>query len=291
MELFKSYNKIHVFNDYGAVLEYNLRTKTFKNGVSKLLKFSFPVMKGKCLNNKHNGSMSSDQLDRKLSQYLKKVRTNIIDLAFNNDSWQYFITLTFDDKHLNRRVKGANILVNYGYSHNIAIDCLKRWINNQKKQNPSMTYLIVPEFMESGRLHFHGLIANVPKWEFEESRYADGKRKGQLKTVNGLQIYNLLNYKLGFVEISEIQSQERVSNYIAKYATKDLIKLKNKKRYWYSRNLEKPKEDFLFIDTNLKEYLDGCNVEYYDEFKKEDCSIEVAQLSENQLPIIDKKLT
>lgn len=273
MELFKKYNIIHNLDNYGVVSEYNTRSKTFSNGVVKLIKYSFPCYKGKIVNNKHNGSFSQYQLDRKLEKYLKKVKTNIIDLAFNYDKWEFFITLTFNDKEIG------------DYSHENVIKCLSKWINNQKHQNRDFTYLLVPEFHKSGRLHFHGLVAHVPKWEFEEGRSA---KTGRLLKVNGLQIYNLKNYKLGYTTISKIQSQEKVSNYISKYATKDLIKIKNKKRYWYSRNLQKPKLEYFCIDTNLKEYIEGSNIDYYNEFKKVDCSLEVAQLSENKLPIIDK---
>lgn len=273
MELFKSYYKLHVFDNYGSILEYNLRSKLYSNGTIKLLKYSFSNKKGLLTNNKHNGSYSIYQLERKTEKYLKKVRTNIIDLALNNDSWEYFITLTFDDKEVGE------------YSHDCVIELLRKWIDNQKHQNKNFTYILVPEFHKSGRLHFHGLVSNVPKWKLKESR---SSKTNRLIKVNGLQIYNLENYKLGFTTISKVQSQDKVSNYISKYATKDLIKIKNKKRYWYSRNLDKPKQDFLYIDTSLKEYLSDLKVDYYNEFTKENCSFEVAQLSENKLPIIDR---
>ena len=104
-----------------------------------------------------------------------------------------------------------------------------------------------------------------------------------------MQIYNLTNYKLGFTTISEIQDQEKVSNYISKYATKELITIKHKKRYWYSRNLEKPKieYDYLWEVLTLEEYLKDQKLSYYNRFDKVDCSIEVAQ----SLPIIDIMLT
>lgn len=267
-----AYTKYHQ-TAIGSIIEYNTKVKTFKNGIVKLNKTTFSNYKGLCVNNKHNGSFSSDQLELKTQKYLKKVKTNIIDLAFNYDKWEYFITLTFNDKEIGE------------YSHENAIKCLTKWIDNQKHQNRDFTYLLVPEFHKSGRLHFHGLVAHVPKWKLEEGRSAKTRR---LLKVNGLQIYNLKNYNLGYTTISKIQSQEKVSNYISKYATKDLIKLKNKKRYWYSRNLQKPKEDYFMIDTSLKEYIEGRCVDYYEEFKKLDCSIEVARLSGKQLPIIDK---
>lgn len=276
MDLFDKYNIVHTFDNYGSVFEYNVRSKLFTNGCIKILRYSFPCYKGKIANNKHNGSMSQDQLDRKTQEYLKKVRTNIIDLAFNYNKWQYFITLTFDDK----------FFTNNTYSHEEAIILLRKWIDNQKHQNRDFTYLLVAELMSSGKLHFHGLVSNVPKWEFKESRYPldykiDSKR-GQLIIIKGKQIYNLINYKLGFTTISKIDNIEKVSNYISKYATKDLIKLKNKKRYWYSRNLSKPKLDYYNIDSNLEDYLCKINnnVDYYRKFEKSGCFLEVAQIND-----------
>lgn len=241
--------------------EYNTTIKIYSNGTEKIKKTSFSNMKGHALGGMHNGKYSIEKLEEKSREYLKKVKTNIIDLAFNYSKWEYFITLTFDF-----RDKGE-------YSHEKAIDLLSKWIDNQKHQNKNMTYLIVPEFHKSGRLHFHGLIANVPKWKFSEARTP----KGRLIKQNGIQIYNLDNYNLGFTTISEIQSQEKVSNYISKYATKELITLKNKKRYWYSRNLEKPKTDYLYLDTNLDEFLKQNNkiITYYEVFNKDNCSIEI----------------
>lgn len=287
MNIFDKYNVIRNFHD-GSVIEYNTRFKIFTTGMVKILRYSFSCCKGKAVNNKHNGSYTSDQLERKTNMYLKKVRTNIIDLALNNNNWEYFVTLTFDDKEFTNSI----------YSHDEAISLLKKWINNQHNQNKSMKYLIVAELTSTGRLHFHGLFSNVPKWEFKESRYPlDYKIKslrGELIIIEGKQIYNLLNYDLGFTTISMVENVEKVSNYISKYATKDLIKIKNKKRYWYSRNLIRPKEEFYTIDSNLADYLssgsvDDYDIDYYKEFKKESCSIEVAELLENKLPIIDRK--
>lgn len=160
------------------------------------------------------------------------------------------------------------------YSHEEAIDLLTKWINNQKHQNRNMSYILVPEFhKKSGHLHFHGLIGNVPKWKFSK---AVNPHTGKLIKLNNTQIYNLDNYKLGFTTISKIKSKEKVTNYISKYATKELIDLKNKKRYWYSRDLVKPVTEYAYIDTNLTDYLSKENVIYQDVFERDNCSIELA---------------
>lgn len=249
-------------NDVDTFYAYNLTIKKYKDNFVKCKKNSFATIKGFYRDNQHTGTLSDEELEEKSRKYLKQVRSNIIDLALNNkEKFEYFITLTFDMKE--------------NYSHDRVVDLLIKWINNQKHQNRGMSYILVPEFHKSGRLHFHGLIGNVPKWELIECRYAGGKMKGRLKKVNGLQIYQLKQYKLGYVEISKIQDPERVSNYISKYATKELITLKSKKRYWYSRDLEKPKIELDYIDTSLKEHFISQNITYNETFSTDNRDIEL----------------
>lgn len=258
MKVLKHYNP----DNHIMFFEYNTTKIIFKNGVEKIKRTSFSNTKGLSRKTEHNGTYSDKLLEEKTKKYLKQVKTNIINLAFNYNAWEYFITLTFDFRKIGE------------YSHEKAIELLIKWINNQKHQNKNMTYLLVPEFHKSGRLHFHGLIANVPKWKFEK---ALNPITGKPIKQNGLQIYNLTNYKLGFTTISKIKDQEKVSNYISKYATKELITLKNRKRYWYSRNLEKPRTEYLYLETDLTDYLKDSNISYSNVFNKEHCSIEIAQ--------------
>lgn len=198
---------------------------------------------------------------------LKRCKSNIIDLALNNSNkFEYFITLTFDKKELKNGI----------YSHENAICALSKWLNNQKHQNKDMYYLIVPEFHQSGQLHFHGLVGNVPKWNFKQATNA---KTGKPIKENGIQIYNLLNYKLGYTTLSVIQDKEKVSNYIAKYATKELINLKFKKRYWYSRNLSLPIIDLIYLeetDSILDEYEFSKHLPtFYKVIEKENSNIEI----------------
>lgn len=261
--------------EIGTIGMYNLSTKTYKDNLVKCKKVSFDCMKGYCKNNSHNGTMSEEELDYKTKKYLKVVKTNIIDLAYNNqEKFEYFITLTFSDKEIGEK-----------YSHENCIKLLSKWINNQKHQNPKMSYILVPEFHKSGRLHFHGLVGNVPNWKFSKGINA---KTGKPIRINGCYIYNLDNYKLGYTTISKIKDKEKVTNYISKYATKELITLKSKKRYWYSRNLEKPKIDYDYIEINLKDYLKEKDVKYYDVFQTDNREIEIGNY---QLPIIDIMLT
>lgn len=257
-------NILTIFSDFHVVCEvYNLVEKTYFDGSIKFKKSSFDNIKGLARFNRHNGSSSSEQLDSYLKKRVKERRGKIVDLALNNNSWQYFITLTFDKKQLGGE-----------YTHDKAIKSLSNWINLQRHQNPGMKYLLVAEFHKnSGHLHFHGLVSNVVNWKLEPKCYPNTNRK---IIISGKQIYNLINYKLGFVEVSEIESQDKVSNYISKYVTKELVTLKNKKVFWYSRNLDKPTKSYSYIEGNLKDYLKDENLNYYGEFSTDNRTIEIA---------------
>ena len=59
----------------------------------------------------------------------------------------------------------------------------------------------------------------------------------------GEEIYNInkRSFKYGFTIATKIESTEKVSNYITKYITKELITMsKGQHRYLYSKNLAKP---------------------------------------------------
>ncbi len=261
-----------VNNEHLNVALYNTKIITYSDNFVKCKRTSFTSFKGFTNFNQHNGTYSADELEESSRKYLKKVKSNIIDLAYNNkDKFDYFITLTFNIKD---------------YTHDKAINLLKKWIDNQKHQNSNMYYILVPEFHKiSGHLHFHGLVGNVPKWKFQKAYNA---KTGKPMLINNTQIYNLVNYKLGFTTISKIKSKEKVTNYISKYATKELITLKSKKRYWYSRNLVKPSVYLDYIDCSLSDYFNNQQIVYNEVFSSDNRDIELLNY---QLPIIDIMLT
>lgn len=255
-------------SDYGVFAIYNLVKKEYSDGSVKFKKTSFDTIVGQTRINRHDGSFKQDQLDRLLKQRVKERREKITDLALNN-SWSYFITLTFDP--------GDKKYFPNGYSHEVAIELLTKWIDNQKHQNKSMSYILVSEFhKESGNLHFHGLFSNVPKWKLSE---AINSKTGKKIFKAGIQIYNLDNYKFGWTTISHIKDSERVSYYLSKYVTKEILNIKHKKTFWYSKDLVKPSKTYHYIDSTLKDYLENDRVSYYDSFISDNRTIEIANYS------------
>ena len=148
-----------LINDSNIFEMYNLKEKVYSSGLIKIKKYSFDTIKGRCSNNSHNGKSTDEQLNKYLKKRVKDRKEKIIDLAFSN-SWDFFVTLTFDPNNIDYFPDG--------YSHDIARNLLTKWINNQKHKNKHMRYIIVSEFHKNGNLHFHGLFSNV-NWSLSKA--------------------------------------------------------------------------------------------------------------------------
>lgn len=236
---------LKIKSTYGPVALYNAKIKSYADNSKKIKMYDYSIAKGLCRKKKSGGGSSPD--DRAYSRYkhLYESRSNLIDLVYHNSlikPWEYFVTLTFDPKEVD------------SLDYEVASKALAKWLDNIKHQNKHMAYVLVPEFHKSGRIHFHGLFRDVPNWVLKESRYKGGKSKGRLKVKNGVQIYDLVNYKHGYCEVGEIKNQAAVSVYMSKYMTKSLIDLNFKKRYWSSRNLERPSIEYAMFNEATKEF-------------------------------------
>lgn len=251
----------HTSNQQGVVASYNAVLKYFPDGTKHFKYSSYSNVKGQNRNITHNGSSSAEELQRYNFNNLIRRRQNISDLAYCNGCerpWQYFVTLTFDDN-----------FVGDSYSHEKVSKFISNWLHYQRKKNPKMRYLLVPELHKSGRIHFHGIFSDVPNWILIP---AVNSKTGKIITKNGKTIYNLKNYKLGFTTISKIENLEAVSHYITKYITKELLNLKHKRNVWHSKNLLKPKQTFhlitkedaiLFLDNNDISFQKNTDKENY----------------------------
>lgn len=162
----------------------------------------------------------------------------IYDIARSN-RWDWFVTLTFNGEKVNR------------YDYSICTKKLSQWLKNVKKVCPDMIYIVVPENHKDGAWHFHGLFGNCDKLSFVDSGVRD---------KNGRVIYNIGSYHLGWTTATPVTDLKRVSSYVTKYVTKDLLGLtKGKKHYWASRNVKLPE----IIDIQIDDLTDfrRCMVE------------------------------
>jgi hypothetical protein len=222
---------------------YNTKIKTYANGSKKITYHSYDTCIGAPGLNRV-GSCKSSAESQEHSKFISLLRSkqNIIDLAYHNGlvkPWEYFLTLTFD----------PSIIDSTDYAK--VGEVLTRWINNMKHQNKQMEYIIVPEPHKSGRIHFHGIFRNVPNWKLTPAR---SPKSNRLIKKNGIQIYNLNNYKFGYSTVSKVSNLEAVSVYISKYMTKELLDLSYKKRYWSSKSLLRPDVEYARFNEKTLEY-------------------------------------
>lgn len=226
--------------------------------------------------------------ERSIITSLSRTKQKLYDLAYCND-WDMFITLTFsDEKLMNKYGKSA-------WDYDTCVKALHSFFTVLKRKYSEVAYLGVPELHHNyydtrngdvvllngkwftdkeytrlldkeirtpfeqelvnnvvngtykRRFHFHFLFNNFPHNELKD---------GGERTDKGQIIYNLLNYDLGFTTCTMIESVSASQFYITKYVTKDLLSVcKWKKRYWASKNLNKPTEQKYRLDIEDKQEL------------------------------------
>lgn len=245
-----NFGPVHVQNENNLLhhIFYNTTIKTYANGEQKIKYHSYDTCIG-FPSLKKEGRVSTESKEH--SRYISLLRSKqkIIDLVYHNGlikPWKYFLTLTFDPDKVNSN------------NYEAVSEALKKWTNNMKHQNPDMEYVIVPEPHKSGRIHFHGLFRGVTNWKLTEARNPKTNRK---IIKNGVQVFNLDNYKYGYSTVSVVKDLTAVSVYISKYMTKELLNLSYKKRYWASKTLELPVTEYaMFDEQSFKFYIDSKSV-------------------------------
>lgn len=184
----------------------------------------------------------------------RRARQTLYDICKCND-FSFFVTLTFDGNKIDRMNDSAT---KRKYS---------QWANDVKKQFPNMYYVTVPEYHKKGGLHFHILIGGITLDELKATPALN--KRGKQIHKKGKAIWNIGAWKKGFSTLSIINNGEATKHYICKYITKQHAddRFFNKRRYYVSRNIERPEiekrveriENALNgIDTNVQlvSYLD-----------------------------------
>lgn len=171
---------------------------------------------------------------------IKRTKKKVYDYAKSNE-WEWFVTFTFSPDKVNR------------YDYDECTKYLSKWFNNLKRSSPALSYLVVPEQHKDGAYHFHGLFSGMNEHQIVWTG------KYVIKRVRGLRskfvrtkekIYKIGSYKLGWMTATRIREMERVTSYITKYITKDMLNgLHGRKRYWCSRNLVLPLEEVFILDA------------------------------------------
>lgn len=204
------FSKNYVYNSKSYLYNYNNRFFRICSIKSCRLK-GFEDM---CLKNKTD----KKEVDR-IS--LSRTRRNIRELALCND-FDYFCTITVNSSKCDR------------YSLDEVQDNLRKCLRNIRNSSDNLKYLIITEKHKDGAFHFHGLMYGVSDLYLNKYGYL---------SCSKLDV-------LGFNSFSEIQSLEKVSNYLLKYITKDCVKNSRNQVYISSRGLKKAERSELNTNIN-----------------------------------------
>lgn len=175
-------------------------------------------------------------LRKKAMDNIVKTRSKIYDIARSNE-WNYFITLTFNDRVVDR--------YNYQECMNKISNFFHNFKSKNKKTCPNFRYLIIHEKHDDGAYHFHGLMYLEDESEnmLTKALYPLAHKLGGKPILKkGKQVYNWSKYNHGYSTVTRIQNLEATCKYILKYVTKDLDKsyTKGRRRFMYSSNCLKP---------------------------------------------------
>lgn len=178
--------------------------------------------------------------ERSLASSLNRTRNEIYRWA-RQCRWEWFVTLTFDGAKTERE------------SYSACMERTAKWFNNQKQRHaPELKYLYVPEQHKKGGWHIHGVMADTGSMLITDSGRVSFHGKACRRNAGNSMcpvIYNLSGWRYGFSTATEVADAHRVSTYILKYITKELVAdTPYRHRYFRSRNLPKPEEHTYIID-------------------------------------------
>lgn len=227
-------------------MEYNTIIKDFGAGRKQVIFYPYLVkgIKHKSDDDEIIELKLSDELYHHVksreSSYSRTKKKMYDYVRVEENQWRWFVTLTFNKKRVISR-----------FDYEMASDALMQWLDmirkRAKRSGYELQYFIVPEMHKGenserdslGRYawHFHGLFGECPFLDFNFWKY-DKK--------SGRAIYNIDSYGLGYTTATRITDRNKAASYIMKYSSKDMCGTvsKGKKRYWTTRNLALPEQDY-----------------------------------------------
>lgn len=257
----------------GKIEPYNVKIITYPDLSRQVRIYEKPVIsngyhRNERYRNPFDGQYTreiEDDLDRHFEHVhevsMKRTKKSVYDYARCND-WDLFVTFTFSPKKVDR------------YDYDDCVKKLSKWIKNLKmRSSPALSYLVVPERHKDGAWHFHGLFSGIPedlmvwggKYVIKRLKTASGRPKF---VRTGEKIYQIGKYKLGWMTATQVREKDKVTSYITKYITKEMLAgLYGRKRYWCSRNLLKPVEEVFTLD-HVDRFILGSELDGASSFKK-----------------------
>lgn len=205
----------------------------------RLVIYKYPMDFTKNKRNKNKKNIIPNSSDRSKDISINRTKRTLHDYVRCND-FDLFVTFTFSPKKVDR------------YDLNAVYKKMQGWLFRQRQEYPNFKYLIVPERHKDNAIHFHALMQNYPF-----------KLKKSKVVANGNRVYNIPEWRFGFTNATLLPADEKqkVGAYIAKYISKDMALIHNRRRYWCSKNLEIPTSHYnKLYDLNLSGHMQSTNI-------------------------------
>lgn len=210
--------------------------KEYPNGLITAVKVHFSGTNKKTINKEEkelliaNGILLENpkSINDEWGRSIRRIKSTIRDYVLCND-FNWFCTLTFKEQSHDREkvMKQINDFCNY--------------LRRRTYKNKGFKYIIIMEQHKSGAWHAHALFNDVVS---EHMIFA--KKRKQYDS------YNWEKWNFGFSTCEKIEDKNRVSSYILKYITKDMVFEKGRKSYFCSKGLNLPiLHKDIYIDESL----------------------------------------
>ncbi len=218
--------------DCGEIVQvyYYEDRKTKKNEENATTDLEYKEYKMDKMFEKQKNSKKKSELSNVISEkHILRSKVECQRLAkANMKDWKTFITLTFEENI--KDVEYANKRFKY-------------FIDKARRLKCDLKYLCITEFQKRGATHYH-MLCNI---DINDTKLIYSQKDNP-------KFKHIKFWIDGFTSVEKMTGDtKKVIGYIAKYMSKDIDnRLFNRHRYFYSRNLNKPIENYI-DSTQIKE--------------------------------------
>lgn len=216
-------------NMYFEAVKQNLTHSALRNFLKDKMLESYPTIK-------NIDSYIESHIKAKIHNFYSRIKR--FKRKANLNKWNYFVTITYDNKKMNSSIFKKKLRKCLSNLH-----CRRSW-----------NYMGVFELSPTeNRLHFHALMY-IPKSEMvgtitEETSYSTKKKSMQTANIN-----SFFAEKFGRNDFSEITEEDLKFGKAVEYITKYLYKTNEK--IVYSRGIPTELSLYVFNEDIATEYID-----------------------------------
>lgn len=192
---------------------------------------------------------------------MRRARAKLRRLALAN-SFDYFVTLTLDEKEVDR------------YDAKAIMQRVNRWLDNMVRRH-GLRYILVPEQHKDGAWHFHGFLAGdglrivdsgtikLPGIKKPRRPCCEAQRQEWLAN-GGHIVYNLPQWTLGFTTAMTLYGEYSAAvAYVCKYIGKQEGQRPMGRWYYSGGKLAEPEKTYACLEyREIERMFDNESIEF-----------------------------